>query len=349
MGRMQSVNNCSQKLVENSHGPAKDRGEIKRSAFGFIWKSMVIALGLLSVNIFISAQMIGHPTFSSQVLCDQVSTRVDLVNERAGERVILIGGSGVRAGLSAHQISHAFGVNAFNFGLQASFGPEVILHEAKKLLRKGDTAILLFEYPLYFQDKWNPIALDYALGCAPELITRQTPERLVEALMAQEFSRFWEVARYSVTNSTSVALPTNEYGDRLPESFPPVSEKKKQRMKFYQPATIGINQSARGPEAIRSFVAWAKNKGIQVLASWPNTIDFPEYRNKPGFEDIRQFYGEQEVAVIGEPSIGLLPLKEFYDTQYHLHYDAIQRRTERFIHAVRHQEILFKQFSYQGG
>ncbi|WLQ15131.1 hypothetical protein O5O45_04200 [Hahella aquimaris] len=314
----------------------------------FIIGALATAAALMAINTAITASTIGRPTASSQTLCDQVNARIELAERMQGPNLLLIGGSGVRAGFSAQMLSDELHLNALNFGLQASMGPDLTLSEAKRALKPGDTALLAFEYPQYKHDSWNPIELNYGLGCAAAWFKQKPLPDIVEGLMATDLSRIVDVWRFaSKENKQLNTFDSNEHGDRLPESFPAVSDKVKRRLSLYQPVNIGIDAESRGAQAIKAFVEYAKANNIKVFATWPNTIDFPEYRKTSGFKQIKEFYTNLGVQMIGEPQLGLYPTTAFYDTQYHLDYASIKKRTQDFITALKQEHIDFS--AAQGG
>lgn len=76
-----------------------------------------------------------------------------------------------------------------------------------------------------------------------------------------------------------------------------------------------------------------------MFVSWPNTIRHDEYEKLSTFSSLEKFYESLGVEVIGKPSLGMYPIDSFYDTQYHLNYDAIKVRTEDFIEEVNKQNF----------
>jgi hypothetical protein len=67
-------------------------------------------------------------------------------------------------------------------------------------------------------------------------------------------------------------------------------------------------------------------------------LDFPAYR-EPGpqafFVRLAGFYGELGVPILGAPEDALLPAEDFYDTNYHLHDEAVARRTAALVPLLR--------------
>jgi hypothetical protein len=243
-------------------------------------------------------------------------------------------------------IDDTLSVATFNFGLQAALGPEVILHEARKILKPGDTAVLAFEYNHYAFARWNDIALNAIFGCLTDVFHETSLAQKIEMLMALPPDRTLHVLRFvppaedvsdgatdGEGDSAYAALPEPRmaiaHGDIPfdPHWWKPLSDEQKRRLSVYQPIRISFDGQARGTREIARFIAWARENGIKVAMTWPNTIDFAAYRDEPAFDAIREFYEGMAVPVVGEPSLGFYPAELFWDTQYHLSAPGVYRRT----------------------
>jgi hypothetical protein len=340
----------------NSEAPQiKEEPAGKARAMRFLGIFAAVVVVCLAGNLDLSYANLGMPTGASAGFCRNIEARVAQGEAMQGPKMVLIGGSGVRRGISAQRLGDALGVPAFNFGLQASFGPELILHQAKRVLEPSDTALLDFEYNHYDFDRWNDIALNAIFGCLTDFYAQTSPEQKLEMLMALPPQRILQAVRY-----TPSAAPADEdegaggartpeaeaaiaHGDipLLPEWWQPLSDEETRRLSLYAPIRIVFDREARGTKEIVRFVEWARANDIKVAVTWPNTIAFEAYRNDPGLEAIRAFYEEMGVTVIGDPALGLYPAELFWDTQYHLSAEGMAERTRDLAVALRaHSDIL---------
>ena len=57
-------------------------------------------------------------------------------------------------------------VPSYNFGLQAGLGRAPDLVRSQKVLRSGDTAILVLEYSHYTDDRWNEVSSEFSSDAA---------------------------------------------------------------------------------------------------------------------------------------------------------------------------------------
>lgn len=322
-----------------------------RPAIIFLALFAIALLALMAGNVALGYAQFGKPTALSFSVCHGIDERAAAARALPSPKLVLIGGSGVRAGLSAAMVSAGTGIPTLNFGIHAGIGPGLILHGARRVLRPGDTAVLLFEYNHYQFDTWNNVAIDVAFDCMVDYLNHlplkyrvaaffaYTPKRVIDVL---EFDREAE-DRY-VEQRLAVELARHDpdvedairHGDRplTDTAYPPVDPAVKQRLRKYQPTDIDVHEDSFGVSEIETFVAWARANDIRVLASWPNTIDFPEYDDEPGFDEIKQLYASLGVPVVGEPDLGFYPFELFYDTQYHLGLRGIRLHSRDFIAAI---------------
>jgi hypothetical protein len=319
----------------------------RKNTFRFIAVVAAVVLSITALTLILSYAQFGTHTESSYNLCKGVDKRLAEAKRILDPKLVLIGGSGVRRGVNAQMITDEFAVPALNFGLHAALGPEILLHEAKKVLRPGDTALLLFEYNHYVYDQLTTVAIGFLYGCRQEIFSEESLADKLKFLFSIKPARVIKTLLYTppkepCENCPETPGPTPVHGpiavgDVLLSDtiFPPLKRERARRMALYRPMTIAVNRDGSGPRAIAAFVEWARANKVAVIASWPNTILFPEYKKSDGFDEIEEFYASLGVPMIGEPDIGLLPLRYFYDTQYHLNIEGIILRSEHLVEALR--------------
>jgi hypothetical protein len=312
-----------------------------------VWFASIVAgvlLAATSLTLVLSYAQLGTYTPASFSLCQGVDARLASARQILDPKLVLIGGSGVRRGVNAAMVAEALQVPVLNFGMQAGLGPAIILYEAKKILRPGDTALLLFEFNSFTYDQPTTIAIDYLYGCRPDYFSGLG--------LAEEMTILFNIDPLRVLKSVTFKPPKNRCpnctGDEdaapahgpigvgdLPLEDEPLSRDRAARMALYQPISVSVNRQGAGPRAIAEFMMWARANHVTVIASWPNTIDFPAYEGSAGFKEIADFYASLEAPMIGEPEIALMPLRYFYDTQYHLNAEGIAIRSRRLAEALR--------------
>lgn len=318
--------------------------------------AVVFVLGLL-FNVSLSARNFGRLTASAKGLCSLIDSKVAAASQVAGPKLLFIGGSNLHEGLSAQRISETIAVPSFNFGLQAGLGLRLILYEAKKVLRPGDTAILVLEYSHYVDDRWNEVSSDVLFGCGEEYFRQMSVLEKVEALLSlTPFRAFDVLAPADNATTQDRRTPTNEeraararYGDRASSEPDTTDDATRRRLQLYQPMPISISSDAEGPRALASFIDWARSHDIKVVATWPNTIYFPAYGLASGFLDIANFYKDLGVPVMGKPQDAMYPTDLFHDTQYHLNATGISRRTSDMVAMIDANRWLLPARMVKGG
>ena len=303
--------------------------------------ALVFVLGLLS-NVALSAWNFGKLTETARGLCSFINGKVTAASQVAGPKLLFIGGSNIHEGLSAQRISEKIAVPSFNFGLQAGLGLRLILFEAKKVLRSGDTAILVLEYSHYIDNRWNEVSSDVLFGCGADYFRQLGFLDQLEALLSLTPFRVLDVLTFGDRVTTqNRQTPSNveraarlRYGDRATSQSDSTDEATRRRLALYQPIPISIKTDAEGPKALEAFIQWARSHDITVVATWPNTIYFPAYDVVSGFSEIAAFYKRLDVPVIGRPQDAMYPTELFHDTSYHLNATGISRRTNDVISMI---------------
>jgi hypothetical protein len=276
---------------------------------------------------------IGTFTESSYGRCQNVGLKRELVRQVGSPKLVVVAGSSTARGINAEMLSQAIGRQAANFGLFAGIGPDVVLYEARRVLKPGDVALLALEYNHYVSEGPSADAIDYVLACGRGLFRSLPLIEKLQYVFSLPLSRVYGSLAWSppAISKGDGRGSLTALGDMklIPKVFPPVSDQDRTRMSLYRPMPIAMNPDSQGARAIAAFVAWAKERNIKVIATWPNTIYFPEYAHDSGFDDIRRFYAGLGVAMVGDVSSSLLPLSMFYNTQYHLNIEGIRVRSRR--------------------
>ncbi len=212
------------------------------------------------------------------------------------------------------------------------------------MLNRGDIAVLAFEYSMYTERSLTTDAISYALGCDPSFLASMGPVELVKTALASDPARPFRVLWWSLTEEKDRAdvltspLARSRHGDPVASSFRKMdAQDVRERVKFYQPLTIRVDENNTLERALKSFTAWAHEHGVKVYMTWPNTIAFDAYKGDPDFAEIRVLYARQGVTMIGEPTAAMYSPELFYDTHYHLSGAGIERRTQDLLVVLKQQ------------
>jgi hypothetical protein len=275
----------------------------------------------------------GDHTIDSAGRCRSVQEKVELGRELGSPKIVFIGGSSVHWGINAEVAGRALRREGLNFGTFAALGPELILWEARKVLNRGDVAVLAFEYNMYSERSLTSDAISYALGCEQSFLAAMPPAQFVKTALASDPSRLFRVLRWTLRaekagdDAATGPLARSEHGDPAASSFRDASSEIQERLKLYQPLTIRVEEDSALARAIEKFGVWAAEHGVTLYATWPNTIAFDAYEGDPAFDEIRALYEGKGIKLLGEPQVAMYPAALFYDTQYHLSRAGIEKRT----------------------
>jgi hypothetical protein len=316
---------------------------MRSGAVGFlIGTSLVLIVGFVLVLASFRLQF-GHHTIDSAGRCASVEEKVQLGRNLKSPKVVFIGGSSVHWGINAEEAGKALGREGLNFGTFAALGPEVILWKARQVLAPGDVAVLAFEYSMYSERSLTTDAISYALGCEQDFLDAMSPAEFVKTALASDPARPFHVLQWEMSTdgpgpARADAPARSEHGDPIAASFRGAgSPELQRRLKLYQPLIIQVEEDGMLPQAVDDFSRWAAENGVQVFATWPNTIAFDAYKNDSAFDLIRDLYARHGIPVVGSPQGAMYPADMFYDTQYHLAGAGIERRTHDLLAVLKDQ------------
>jgi hypothetical protein len=286
----------------------------------------------------------GWHTVDSAGRCNSIQEKVEFSHQLGSPRIVFIGGSSVHWGINAEKAGKALYREGLNFGTFAALGPELILWEARRVLNRGDIAVLAFEYSMYTQRSLTTDAISYALGCDPTFLASMGPIEYVKTVLASDPARPFHVLWWSLTEDKdnvdvlTSPLARSRHGDPVASSFRKMDERNvRERVKLYQPLTIQVDENNTLERALSSFTAWAQEHGVKVYVTWPNTIAFDAYKDDPDFAEIRALYARQGITMVGEPMDSMYSAELFYDTSYHLSGAGIERRTQDLLRVLKRQ------------
>ena len=264
-------------------------------------------------------------------------------------KLILLGGSATLFGIKASILEEELGVPAVNAGSHAALGMAYILENGKRFLRPGDTVVVIPEIELWTYGEDN--RRDWASGMYVDYIVARDPDY---------FRRLPKIDQVEIALMTSVARLAKGLSSRLtPEKAPQFKT-----YFTYDPAMVdahgdmtghtaarrpassasrdegecrelvaGLPEDSGGLVSMGAFCRWAVENHIRVLAGFPNMVHRAAYDGPSGpvgEAQIRRFFSELGVPVIGSLSDGMMPVEEFFDTSYHPTEEASVRRTRRF-------------------
>jgi hypothetical protein len=308
-------------------------------------------LGLVAV-------VAGVPTVSSAPLCALLAEKRRIARALAssGPRLFLVAGSSTHFGISAAQIEAALGRPTINYGNNGALSLDMMLGDVRRLARPGDWVLLVPEYSHYDRAAINSVLVDYLLACAVDALPDLPLAQRVEAVFAPSPLRLGAgiAARLGFEEAAEALaylnqpLPLGEHyvvdvkigprGDGLVNRRAAITPKLRGRVADFRPLPLSFRPDSDGPKALAAFASWALAHEVRVLVTWPNTLRFDAYGEAAAqdfFRRVTSFYGDLAVPVLGTPEAAMFAAEDFYDTNYHLHDEAVARRTGALVPLLR--------------
>lgn len=295
--------------------------------------AVTLAVGFAAMAALFYLQM-GSQTRESLGRCGTIGVKVHAAESAPTPKLLFIGGSSVHWGINAKAVAEQLGFpGAANFGTFAALGPGPVLHEAKKVLKPGDVAVLALEYESYARSAPSAEAVDHMLACGGDYFQSLSLLSRARIILSADMTRVLRLSRGSPNPDMRRFTATGD-----PPLDPAIFAGRKrdhERIALYKPLVVRFNAKSPDVSAIADFVAWARAHRVRVVATWPNTLYFKEYGNSAGIRQIRRFYEEQGVPIAGTPEDALFGPDMLFDTQYHLNLQGIRLRTARLSEALK--------------
>lgn len=257
-------------------------------------------------------------------------------------KLVFAAGSSTLFGVSAENLEKNLNTPTLNFGVIAWLQTDYLLHRVKKVLNPGDTIILPLEYRhygdinSYIEDAKIFYVLthdrSYFMSHIPffekiQWIYRVDPLTILQSLIDQFKFIFATGGKdgYHVEN-------LNEYGDEISNIGAHLQSAS--AVSFPQDPTLKITD---GLLAIKEFSDWCRERNIHLYITFPN-VCYHSCFEDPGFQryilQLKSYFRENDIKVIGEPRDSFYDLPYFYDTHYHLNQKGVKLRTEQLTRLI---------------
>lgn len=295
---------------------------------------------MLGANIFRIGERLDNRV---NYTCQFIEYKQAIARATKGPKIVVIGASNVLYGIRSAKLSSRTGLPVVNFGLTASLDIGTIMAAARDTLKPGDTALLnvenffFIEYPLD-----GPFFKQAMFQCPAQRYADLGPVELAKAVLAQSPLDVVQGTIQHAARLLNLPLPfkvsvypfeinkdfsregdllSNGIAHRTPEMVDRVS-------RGPGGITLDFSESSTGIRAVRSFVSWARKNDVAVIVSWPNVYWPEKAKAEPGLRKVRQFYESLGLPIVGEPTDGMHPLEDFFNTNNHLTAEAAARRSD---------------------
>ncbi|NEQ35658.1 MAG: hypothetical protein F6K40_04845 [Okeania sp. SIO3I5] len=307
-----------------------------------------VSLGILiSCILFLIVVwfQVDSPTESSRWIDKIQQIKLQQADSIKKPKLVVVGGSGALFGISCKAIKKSTDIPCINGGTHAGLDLDYILYFGRQLAKSGDTVILVLEHSLYSYDSQiSNVLIDYVFSREPQYILSLNFMEKIRFIGGLSFKRIalgWvsKLTKNQKITTGYQATTINEYGDETDNLEVKMTNVHKQQIARLKPMKFGKQYllSAEAQKIIREFVNWCHQNNIEVIANWPNTVWFEEYKKPEAekyFQSIQDFYQLIEVPIIGKPIDFMYDTSFFYDTTYHLNDRGTRLRTKKLIELI---------------
>jgi len=266
-----------------------------------------------------------------------------MLQEREGPRIILVGGSNLSFGINSKLIQDSLGVNVINTSVHAGLGLKFMMDDVVRFIKKGDIVILAPEYEHFFGNTFygNEPAVNTIIAI-PETfrflsfhnwkeILGILPETAVKNIIKfgfSEFNRLMGVERIGIYDRGSF----NEYGD--------VTAHYNMKGEDFKPP-LGITGDFND-ETIKAIISFRKrieHKESLFLFTYPCLMDTSFNSITEQFKMVNFKLNEAQIKIIGTPQRYSLNDSLYFNSQYHLTKEGINIRTNHLIEDLQENTI----------
>ncbi len=289
---------------------------------------------------------IGAPTETSRWIKEAYAIKSNMANSIKKPKIVVVAGSNALFGISCKKIQQEIGVPCVNGATVAPLGLDYLFYRARSWLKPGDTVLIPLEYHLYQStNKPSDILIDYVLARDDQYfkyLNLSQKFRIVGGLSWMRLIRgiAAKIIPPKPLNYSYQSETLNAFGDETNNKKSEISEENIKQVSIAQPMSYVKDklQLSHGTNQIKIFANWCKNNNIQIIAAWPSTIWFEDYRGsrqKLFFESVSSFYINIDVPMLGEYESFMYEKSMFFDSGYHLHDEGTSKRTKQIIDLIK--------------
>jgi hypothetical protein len=261
------------------------------------------------------------------------SQKTRMAEEIEGPRILVIGGSSSLFSFDARAAQERLKVPVVNFGTHAGLGLDYILERASRLLRPGDTVILVPEYELLTRStSTSEHTIQMAIFYDPQFLqTLPWRDRAQYLFGYNVLPSLVSAARtflgYAADGRNDIVLDQtgNARGNTVALS----------NVKALREAAPGNRPIAAERIAdLREFSERAKSLGIRIFVVPPALIETPAYVDisfRRFQKHLERLYGSLGMQPVGDSRMGFLSPEDMYDSVYHANDRGRTRYTQRVL------------------
>lgn len=317
-----------------------------RRGFGWVWLACLLTLVVLLPGLTLG--ILNHYDSAETAWVNALYSRKEVIAARTlsgnHSRLVIIGGSGALFGVDGELIEKKLGWPTVNFATHGGLGAEYLLDRSKRILRRGDVALLCMEYGLWPQDgnAINQIAWPYFVTYDTAFFRQLGPKRSLRALYSVPLWEYWDSFHGWLTWARDREHHLKNIATYYTANLSPNGD-----IRAFWPAKhaftavsgyIYPSTQFETSTYLVDFSRWARENGVRVLWTWANVMrpETPQGRamDQPPPESIN-FLNSLGFEIVGTPAEASYPRECYFDTEYHTQPYCRRVRTEHLIRNLR--------------
>lgn len=297
----------------------------------FLIKLSILAVALVVFNLLLLFLV---PKDKNSYL-SEYTTKVELLEKTPQPRMVFIGGSNLPFGINSKLIGEAMNRHVINFGLHGGLGVRYLLTDCRPYLKRGDVAVLQFEYEHFYNSGQGESYLLFMMAnnwrkCY--LLDFAQWRTIISEIPSEAMFNLKRLRR-SITKHT---LDTPVNGKRFDYAKSGFNEWGDEVAHFQYPSTF-IQPDLPATKVVdpeffdwlAATVAEYEKAGIKVVMLPPVCV---ESQFKTSYnEEIAKELNRVHLSYIIEPDSMVLPDSCAFNTGYHLNQKGVELNTRKII------------------
>ncbi len=254
--------------------------------------------------------------------------------KRPGGRLIIVAGSTGWYGFRVATLEKTLGIPVANMAVHAGLSIIGTCSDALDVARPGDALLMAFEYEQFSRDPFQYRSMGHMLRVHPDMLLKLPPLEGLRYILTPPFSEFqfrWDYAR-RIRNGEDVYSFSREIVS-LTDEEGEITERNEKYGKPVNPRLLTktidpVNPAAE--ETMLYYIRRFQKLGLPVFATFPPRLMQPDYDRAQVAEfqeNMRKFFAENGVTVVGTPRIAIEQGDEFFDNSGHLTAEAARERS----------------------
>lgn len=294
-------------------------------SFVFVWVALVYF-------------QIGGFTQTSKWVYEAYELKESSARKINTKKVAIVSGSNSLFGFNSGKLESHWNMPVINDAVHALLGLPYILYKSKKILNKGDIVILPLEYFFYQADgKPSELYSDYILSRDGvyfknlSLVDQLVVISNLSIKRVYQGIKFYFNATLKPTKGVYGVQNINEHGDQINIEPDKMTEREFSDLRTLSAEEISSSDiSYSFIHSMDAYVNWAKDNGICIIAMPPNYMFFQKYKEEKYISflsNIKRYYASRDVKFLGNPLTYMYEKNYYFNTNYHLNSDGVQKRT----------------------